>query len=93
MQVSRAGFPFFNMYRCLVVLRGKKIIADATTRGSQPASLPARIAMAAFSPLFHLNIDSSPWGWQMVGTARAAISNQRDGYELASPIISKGESR
>jgi trans-aconitate methyltransferase len=69
-QVSRAGFPFFNLYRSLVVLRGDKIIEDATARQNRPASLSARIAMEMFAPLFRLNFDSSPWGWQMVGTAR-----------------------
>lgn len=92
-QLSRAGFPFFNLYRCLVVLRGKKIIDDATTRGSQPASLPARVAMAAFSPLFHLNIDSSPWGWQMAGTARASISSDASSAGIAPPMNPKGWSK
>jgi SAM-dependent methyltransferase len=85
-QVSRAGFPFFNLYRCLVVLRGRKIIDDATARGSQPASLPARVAMAAFGPLFHLNLDSSPWGWQMVGRARASISSQAQSSTSFRPL-------
>ena len=69
-QLLRAGFPFFNLYRSLVVLRGDKIIEDATARQDRPASLSARLAMGMFSPLFHLNFNSSPWGWQMVGTAR-----------------------
>jgi SAM-dependent methyltransferase len=76
---SQAGFPFFNLYRSLVVLRGRKIIEDATARGRRSASLPARIAMAAFHPLFHLNFDSSPWGWQMTGRARAS-----------KPLLEKG---
>ena len=76
--VSQAGFPFFNLYRYLVVLRGSKIIDDATARGNRSASLAARIAMAAFHPLFHLNLDSSPWGWQMTGKARASASISGD---------------
>jgi SAM-dependent methyltransferase len=74
-RVLRAGFPFFNLYRSLVVLRGKKVIDDATARDGQSASFAARLAMAAFTPLFHLNCESSPWGWQMVGTAQASYSN------------------
>ena len=73
-QVSKAGFPFFNLYRCVVVLRGKKVIDDVAARVHHPASLPARVAMAAFNPLFHLNFMSSPWGWQMIGKARAPVS-------------------
>lgn len=73
-RVTRAGFPFFNLYRCLVVLRGERIIEDATVRERSSASVPARIAMAMFHPLFHLNLDSSAWGWQMTGTARVPRS-------------------
>ena len=76
-RVTRAGFPFFNLYRCLVVLRGKKIIEDATVREKGSASLPARIAMAMFHPLFRLNLDSSAWGWQMTGTARVPSSKSQ----------------
>jgi trans-aconitate methyltransferase len=75
-RASRAGFPFFNLYRSLVVLRGEKIIDDAVARDGKAASLPARMAMAAFSPLFHLNLDSSPWGWQMTGIARASVATE-----------------
>jgi len=85
MQVWRAGFPFFNLYRCLVVLRGKKIIDDATARDGQSASLPARLAMAAFTPLFHLNFDSSQWGWQIVGIAQASFSNQPNDQGVPAP--------
>src|SRR5262245_43041606 len=28
--VTGAGFPFFNLYRCLVILRGKKLISDVS---------------------------------------------------------------
>lgn len=89
---SRAGFPFFNLYRCLVVLRGKKIIDDATARGNQTASLPARVAMAAFSPLFHLNFNSSPWGWQMIGKAQASLSMESPAADCVSPAGPKERS-
>ena len=41
-QVSRAGFPFFNLYRCLVVLRGRRLLTmqrpeTAGPRHCQPA--------------------------------------------------------
>jgi SAM-dependent methyltransferase len=60
-----AGFPFFNIYRMLVTLRGQELIAQAT-RGP---SLPMRAAGALFDALFHLNL-MHPWGWQTVAVAR-----------------------
>jgi ubiquinone/menaquinone biosynthesis C-methylase UbiE len=69
-RVTGAGFPFFNLYRCVVVLRGKKLIEDVSARQNPAASRSARVAMSTFDWLFRLNLDSSPWGWQMVGKAQ-----------------------
>lgn len=68
--VARAGFPFFNLYRLLVILRGKHLIDDvsSTTRGA--SSVISRLLMNLFRLLFYCNLDSSPWGWQLVATAR-----------------------
>jgi hypothetical protein len=68
--VSGVGFPFFNLYRCLVILRGKKLISDVGTGTTNQSSWAARAAMAAFYQLFRLNLNSSRRGWQMVATAR-----------------------
>jgi 2-polyprenyl-3-methyl-5-hydroxy-6-metoxy-1,4-benzoquinol methylase len=65
-----AGFPFFNLYRRLVIARGEALVADVRTGTGQPTGA-ARLAMAAFGPLFRLNAPSSPWGAQIVGVARA----------------------
>jgi SAM-dependent methyltransferase len=67
----RAGFPFQNIYRLVVILRGRKLETDlsadsVTSRGSTVA----RWVMRAFDLLFHLNIPSSPWGWQIIAEAR-----------------------
>jgi hypothetical protein len=43
--VTGAGFPFFNLYCGLVILRGTRLIRDANS-GHQGASLPARTVMA-----------------------------------------------
>lgn len=64
-----AGFPFFNLYRMTVILRGAKLIQDVAS-SERPIPLSARIAMAAFSALFRLNLDRSDLGWQMVCVAR-----------------------
>jgi SAM-dependent methyltransferase len=66
-----AGFPFFNLYRRLVIARGEALVDDVRTGAAEP-SAPARLAMAGFDPLFRLNLRSSPWGAQIVGVARVA---------------------
>ena len=68
-QVTGAGFPFFNLYRCVIVLRGEKLVEDVSARQSHSSSRYVRMGMAVFRRLFRLNINSSPWGWQMVGKA------------------------
>jgi trans-aconitate methyltransferase len=66
-QAMGAGFPFFNLYRLVVLLRGRRLIADAAPGG---ASAPARLVMRLFRLLFRLNVDSTRWGWQTVASAR-----------------------
>jgi SAM-dependent methyltransferase len=68
--VGGAGFPFFNLYRMVVLLRGRRLIADVA--GTNGASSPlARAVMRGFGVAFALNLRASPWGWQIVATARA----------------------
>jgi len=59
------GFPFFNLYRMLITLRGDRLIDDAT--GSP--SWIMRASAAVFRLLFHLNF-TNPWGWQTMAVAR-----------------------
>ena len=66
-RVTGAGFPFFNLYRLVVILRGRRLVAEAA-RGE--TSLLARLVMAVFGSLFRLNLDASPFGWQTVASAR-----------------------
>ena len=72
--VTGVGFPFFNLYRCLVILRGEKLISDVSRGPSSQTSLAARVAMSVFSRLIRLNLNSSRWGWQMVAKARASAA-------------------
>lgn len=60
-----AGFPFFNLYRMLITLRGQELIAEA----ARAPSLLMRAAGAAFDALFRLNL-MHPWGWQTVAVSR-----------------------
>lgn len=64
-----AGFPFFDLYRLVVVARGRKLIGDvAGGADTRPAGL-TRLVMGAFGVLFRLNLRRSPFGWQMVAVA------------------------
>jgi SAM-dependent methyltransferase len=72
--VQGAGFPFFNLYRALVIARGESLIADARSDAEDsPAGLLLRAGMAAFRPLFRLNLPRSQLGWQTVGVAREPL--------------------
>jgi 2-polyprenyl-3-methyl-5-hydroxy-6-metoxy-1,4-benzoquinol methylase len=66
-QATTAGFPFFNLYRMVVISRGKRLIADVQGGAKNPL---AAAAMALFRPLFALNMNGTPWGWQTVAAAR-----------------------
>jgi SAM-dependent methyltransferase len=66
-----AGFPFFNLYRALVIARGERLVDDVASHDGSGASVPARAAMLAFRPLFALNLPRSRWGTQMVAVALA----------------------
>jgi SAM-dependent methyltransferase len=65
-----AGFPFFNLYRLVVILRGRQLIRDI----EDTPSVLARAVMGLFRWLFYLNTSSSRWGWQTVASARVSKS-------------------
>ncbi|HEV2805076.1 MAG TPA: class I SAM-dependent methyltransferase [Chthoniobacterales bacterium] len=65
-----AGFPFFNLYRLLVLMRGPRLARDIeATAVGRPSGL-LRFAMKLFRVLFHANLLDSPFGWQVVAIAR-----------------------
>lgn len=69
--VRRAGFPFFNLYRLVVILRGNRLIADIEQpQGSPLDSGASGAVLRFFERAFRHNLTSSPFGWQMVATAR-----------------------
>jgi SAM-dependent methyltransferase len=69
--IQLAGFPFFNFYRLIVILRGRKLIDDAKPGSSRgrPSAL-ALLAMRMFRLLFEWNTDHSRFGWQVIAVAR-----------------------
>ena len=64
-----AGFPFFNLYRRVVIARGSRLASDVSSWEGRP-SATARIAMALFRPLLAVSLPRSPWGIQIIGVAR-----------------------
>ncbi len=71
--VVRAGFPFFNLYRSVVIARGEKLAQDLRTRSEGMSFWVARLTMAIFRVLFRANFFDSPFGWQIVAVARKAL--------------------
>jgi SAM-dependent methyltransferase len=68
--VHLSGFPFFNLYRCVVIARGEKLADDVNTGRSGFSTWLAGTVMTVFRGLFRLNLMSSPFGWQVVAVAR-----------------------
>lgn len=64
--VAAVGFPFFNLYRLLALVRGKKLITDAK---GEP-SLLLRFVSSVFDILMRFDLPGSRLGWQIVAVAR-----------------------
>jgi SAM-dependent methyltransferase len=70
-RVRKAGFPFFDLYRLVVILRGKRLIADIEqTEGTALDEGAAGAALRIFDRAFKYNLDSFPFGWQLLAEAR-----------------------
>jgi SAM-dependent methyltransferase len=67
-----AGFPFFNLYRLLVIARGERLARDVETGATGRSSGLASLVTKLFRVLFHANLRDSPFGWQVVAIARKA---------------------
>ena len=65
--VRGAGFPFFNLYRLTVILRGERLVRDVDEK---QLSFASKGAMALFDRLFLLNTDHTRLGWQTFGAFR-----------------------
>jgi SAM-dependent methyltransferase len=69
--IRRTGFPAFNVYKLLVIARGKRLIGDAQRPAAAGESRLASRVMSAFRPLFKFTLRDFPMGWQLIATARA----------------------
>jgi SAM-dependent methyltransferase len=67
--VRGAGFPFFNLYKLAVVLRGRRL-ADELDQ-AKPLSRASVVAMAVFDWLFRFNANRTRLGWQTFGIFRS----------------------
>ena len=65
-----AGWPFFNLYRLLLLARGDALVDDVSVRTSALKTVIIKILGLFFACLFNLNFKNSPYGWQMVAIAR-----------------------
>lgn len=65
-KVYGAGFPFFNLYRLLVILKGTALIDEAKRKNM---GMLAAIAMKAFDLAFRININQGKMGWQIFAVA------------------------
>jgi SAM-dependent methyltransferase len=68
--VHRAGFPFFDLYKLLVIVRGKRLIADVEQSKTTLNEGTSGAALRFFTRAFRYNLDSSPFGWQLLAVAR-----------------------
>jgi len=69
-RVYLSGFPFFNLYRAIVIARGPALAADVDENQRGFSSRVADAVMAVFRGLFRFTLMDSPWGWQVVAVAR-----------------------
>lgn len=71
LDLRRVGFPWFNLYRLIVIARGEKLVSEmANSSPADRSPWAARMVMRLFRALFRLNLPRSPWGWQMVCVAQ-----------------------
>ena len=69
-RVYLSGFPFFNVYRSVVIARGEKLVVDVDAGYHGISAQLARVMMATFRGLFRFNLMDFPLGWQVVASAR-----------------------
>jgi SAM-dependent methyltransferase len=70
--VEGAGFPFFNVYRLTVLLRGKRLVEDFSAGGNGVNTRSARLIIRCFGYLFKANRRTGSLGWQLIAVGRAA---------------------
>ncbi|MEI6690079.1 MAG: hypothetical protein WCN97_12080, partial [Thermoleophilia bacterium] len=62
--IRRRGFPIFNLYKCVVMLRGESLINDVDGSSSSSTRVADGV-MAVFDRLFGFVLPDSRFGWQL----------------------------
>jgi 2-polyprenyl-3-methyl-5-hydroxy-6-metoxy-1,4-benzoquinol methylase len=73
-KATGVGFPLFNFYRLVVILRGGGLVRDVAHNNHGVTSLLARVVMRTFGLLFALGTPEGRWGWQIVAVARVCTA-------------------
>jgi SAM-dependent methyltransferase len=68
-KIYSAGFPFFNLYRLAIIVRGERVAKDAIFAASQ-GKTSAKVFAKIFEKLFFFNLHFIPFGWQIVAVGR-----------------------
>ena len=74
--VRRAGFPFFNLYKTTVIMRGKRLIDDVEHPKDGLNSGASDATLRFFERAFRYNLKSSPFGWQLLAVAKMPGQNE-----------------
>jgi 2-polyprenyl-3-methyl-5-hydroxy-6-metoxy-1,4-benzoquinol methylase len=82
-QIRRVGFPFFDIYRFVVLLTGKRL-ASTVADSSLDKSKIARFVMFTFSILLRVNPNFIPLGLQLIATADFAPQVKSDEFTNSS---------
>jgi len=73
-EIQAAGFPFFNLYRVLILAMGTKV--SSLNRGARRSRLQSgffKILLKTFQKLMLLNFSDSRLGWQLVAVAKVPV--------------------
>jgi SAM-dependent methyltransferase len=73
--IYMSGFPFFNLFRWTVLLRGKHVETDVAAENKGFTAKLAIFVMAVYRLLFRLNLMDHRWGWQVVAVGKK-MSNE-----------------
>lgn len=66
-KVRAAGFPFFNLYKLAIIIRGKHLIEDCKNfEKKKSIGMFGRILGSLFYTMFLFNVNNTPFGWQII---------------------------
>jgi SAM-dependent methyltransferase len=68
--VKAVGWPFFNIYRLMLLIRGNKLVEDVSCSNILKVPLKIKFIGSIFKYLFKFNLNKINLGWQMVAIAK-----------------------